>query len=319
VWLLMAMGAVTGLIAAPHALPLHRVAPLAAAMAWLSALALRALIAVGGALLLLVFLPGTDPFQKIAQACLHLHLSAVDLGLHGHAFAHVAAAAPTLWLAASVVWVTFWTARAAAAVRALIAARTAGHGPRGSTIVEGDEVLVAATMLGRRQLIVSRGALKALEPDELDASLCHELAHLRRRHRALVMLGAAFVAVARPLPGTLAAKRELAFSIERDADEYAVRETRDPLALASAICKSARSATGAPLLGLHGRGRARLRLEYLLEGGRPRPGTWLEGSARALATLLAAAALSLAATLPSLALAAPGEEAGAHAEHRCPD
>lgn len=309
--------AAAALIALPHALPLHRVTPLAAAMAWLTALALRALAAVAVGLLFLLNVPRTGPFQTIAHICLQVQLPPAHLGLHVHPFAHAAAALPLLALGASVLWHACRMARAAAAVRSLLAARIAGPGPRGSTVVEADDVVVAATMLGAKRVIVSRGALETLDSDELDASVCHELAHLRRRHRAFLLLGSLFGSIACTLPGTRTAKRELAFSIERDADEYAVRETRDPLALASAICRVAGSARGGALLALRGADRASRRLDCLLEGGRQRSTKWLEAAARALTLILAVGALSLAGTLAGLALAAPGERAGAHAGHQC--
>jgi Peptidase family M48 len=309
--------AAAALIALPHALPLHRATPLAAATAWLTALALRALAAVGVGLLFLLYVPRTGPFQTIAHVCLQVQLPRAHLGLHVHPFAHAAAALPLLVLGASVLWHACRTARAAAAVRSLLAARIAGPGPLGSTIVEADDVLVAATMLGRKRVIVSRGALEALDSDELDASVCHELAHLRRRHRAFLLLGSLFGSIACTLPGTRTTKRELAFSIERDADEYAVRETRDPIALASAICRVAGSARGGALLALGGADRASRRLDFLLEGAQQRSTKWLEVAARALTLVLALGALSLAGTLAGFASAAAGERAGAHAGHQC--
>ena len=41
------------------------------------------------------------------------------------------------------------------------------------------------------------------------------------------------------MPGTKDALQRLQFCLERDADEYAVDRTRNPIALASAICKAA--------------------------------------------------------------------------------
>lgn len=208
--------------------------------------------------------------------------------------------------------------RASVALRLYLQRRSRGYGPLGSTVVEDPEVVVAATGLGPGRLVVSQGALGTLDREELAAGLAHELGHLRRRHRTVLWLAALFRSLGRLLPGTAAAERALIFSLERDADEYAVRETRDPLALASAICKAARG--GAPALSapLAGRGGVSLRLEYLLSGGARRGGSTLERSMGLLALLMALVVIALLVSLPRWAGAAPpGSESAAHAALVC--
>jgi hypothetical protein len=81
-----------------------------------------------------------------------------------------------------------------------------------------------------------------------------------------------------------------------------VERTRDPLALASAICKTA--TTGARgLVALSGRGHARRRVSYLMEEEPRRGSRSLELAARVLAGLLIALVLALAATPAMLLLA----------------
>lgn len=310
-------------IVLPHLIPLHRVTPLVAAVVWLCVLSLRALVAIGGALFVFVFLPQTGVYDAVADWCLHevLPLIAGHLGLSGHPLVHAAIVVPGLALAASVLWLMCGVARAWLLVRAKLR-RALGEGPHGSTIIEDDGIVVAVTGVGRSRILISRTALGAMDPDELEASLSHELGHIHRRHRPLLLLASILVALSRMLPGTRSAERELRFSLERDADNYAVRRTRDPLALASAICKAATSRTPAAATGLAGSGRLALRLDYL-EGQVAPASPWLERGTRLMAAGLVAVTLGLSATLPTWALAVPqGEHSlsatGSACQHEMP-
>ena len=299
---------VPALVAAPHLIPLHKVNPSLAALVWMCALGLRALVATGGAIFVLVYLPRTGVYDAVAHWCLHkaLPLIATHLGLSGHPLIHAAIVLPGLALAASVLWLAFGLARAWFALR-LKLRRSLGEGPLGSTIIEDDSIVVGVTGIGRSQIVISDVALDMMDSAELQASLCHELGHIRRRHRPLLLLASVLSALGRAFPGTAAAERELRFNLERDADQYAVAHTRDPLALASAICKAA---TGQALRGataLSGSGRVALRLDYL-EGRQCEPGGALERGTRLLATALVLAVLGLFATLPSWAMAVPKAE-----------
>lgn len=292
-------------IAAPHVLPLERTTPIWAARLWLCALALRALAAVGVAVFVFVYLPQTATFRAVAEWCFHdlLPLLATHLGLSGHPLAHAAAVLPGLALAASVLWLAGGLARAWLGLRRRLA-RALGDGPLGSTVVHEEHILVAATGLGRGRVIVSEGALRAMDSGELAASVAHEQGHLRRYHRQLLLAASVLAALGRLLPGTRTAERELVFQLERDADEYAVTETSDPLALASAICKAAGDAVAPALVALGG-GRVTRRLGYLVDGFPSRGGGLLEAGVRVLVIALALGAISLAASMPAWALATP--------------
>jgi Zn-dependent protease with chaperone function len=299
-------------IGAPHAVPLRRVAPMLAATVWLNVLLLRAVVALGGTLFVLVELPQTRLFQAVAAWCLHevLPFLTTHLGLSGHPVAHAAHVLPALALAGSLMWLLVGLGRAWAALRRQLRSAL-GEGPGGSTVIPDDRVLVALTALGRPRIVVSPAALGAMDPQELRASVAHERGHLRRRHRPLSLLASLLSALARPVPGTRTAEKELAFHLERDADEFAVRETRDPLALASAICKAAQSHTPS-LTGLVGQGRLGSRLEVLVDGGPPRSAP-LQRTACAVVVLLAALTLAIGAAVPawlasSTAAAAPTSE-----------
>ena len=293
------------LVVAPHVLPLHRVTPISAATVWLLSLGLRATIAISAAVFLFLFLPGAGLVHVAQRWCFHTLLPFLteQFGLRGHSLADAASLLPGLTLAASLLWVTFGLARGSLALRLFLRRRRRGYGPLGSTIVDEEAVFVALTGVGRGEIVISRAALEAFDGEELAASVAHERGHLQRRHRSVLLIGRILAALGRPIPGTRRAERELAFSLERDADEYAVRETRDPLALASAICKAATGPAAVPsVIGLRGRGNLVLRLEYLVDGGHQRAAASLERVARAIAVALAASVLLAAVAVPTVAL-----------------
>lgn len=299
------VAALAGTISAPHLLPLRAVRPALAASVWFGALALRALVAVGSALFLLVYLPQTELFRAIAGRCLHavVPVLATHLGLSGHHLADAALILPSLALAGSLIAVGYGLARAALVLRARLRRRALGAGPGGSTVVAEPGIVVAVTGVGRATIMVSREALAELDQEELDASLAHELGHVKRRHRPLLVASSLMAALARWLPGTRAARREFALSLERDADAFAVSVTHAPLALASAICKATPHAARAAVAGLEGRGPLSARLDPLLEPARPRVA--VERLAHGLVAAFLIQVVMLAVTLPAWALAAP--------------
>jgi Zn-dependent protease with chaperone function len=310
----VALVALAALIA-PHLVPLRRAAPPAAITVWLLALALRAVAAVGLATLALIGLADVGPVRALLDWCWHEVLPDVphELGFAEHPVSHAVVGVPAVALAASLLWLAFRLARTGLALRRKLASAI-GPGPLGSTVVADDRVVVAVASVGRGRLIVSDRALGELDQGELAAGLVHELAHLRRRHRPLLLLAALLAALGRPLPGTRAAERELRFHIERDADQATVRELHDPLSLASAICKVA-GAPGAGMAGLGGRGRVTQRLEELLDG--PVPGRDRSGRAAwALAAGLLAVLVTLGLTAPAWSLGT-GERAATEEHHAC--
>jgi hypothetical protein len=310
---------IAGLIAVPHVLPLHVVPPPRASAIWILALALRALVAMGAVIFAFVYLPQTALFEALMRLCWHavLPLVSTHLGLSGHPFADAALLLPGLALTASVIWVLFGITRAWLALKVQLTRRTLGDGPLGSTVIEDDEVLIGVARVGRARVMVSKAALRVLDPEELAAGLAHEVGHIRRRHRPLLLVATVLAALGKPLPGTATAERELVFSIERDADEYALRETHDPLALASAICKAAGARCPAAVGGLRG-GGVTLRLEYLLHGAVRGGGVLLDRFSRALVIAMMSMVLLIVITLPAWAVAAPGPvEAVGHSEAVC--
>jgi len=284
------VAAAFGGILLPHVLRLERADPAPAAVLWTAALGLRALVVVGTVAAALVLLHPAHLLRAFAEwPCAPHHR------LAGHALAAVGGLA----LVISVVWALWRVVQAAVAVRRLV--RTAvGRGPHGSVIVGGEEVVLAVAGLAHPTLVVSAGALARLDDDELAAAIAHERAHIRRRHRFVVLFAELCRVIARPLPGTAKAVRELRFHIERDADRSAVRERADRLALASAICKAATAAARPGIASLGGDGTA-ARVRELLQDATPdRHRRRLRALAAGAAALAVGAALSLPAAVSGL-------------------
>jgi hypothetical protein len=280
------VAAALGGIVLPHALRLERAEPATACLLWGAALGLRALLVVGTVAGALVLLHPGHLLRAFAEW---------PCAPHHQVAGHAAAALGGLALAVSLIWALARVMQATLAVRRLVRAPL-GQGPEGSVIVGGDDVMLAAAGLTRPTLVVSAGALARLDDAELAAAMAHERAHIRRRHRYVLLYAELCRVLGRPLPGTGRAVRELRFHIERDADRCAVRERSDRLALASAICKAATGATTrAGIAALGGDGTA-ARVRELLQDAVPDVHA---RRLRALATATAAIAVGAALTMPA--------------------
>jgi hypothetical protein len=297
----------------PHALRLHRVPPFTAIALWLSSLALRAFASLLAAIALVFFLPGTGLFVTLSHWCAHVSPLAVE----GHGMAQAALYAPGAVLGASLAWMCVARLRDARAARHVIAEHAVGRGPRNCLIVGGPDVLFAVTGVVHPQIMVSAGALTALDDDELAAGLNHEAGHIARRHRFVMLLAVGLRALGRPVPGGGRALRELAFHLERDADRWALRQAEDRAALASVICKAALADRPAPpaVVGL-GSADVPERLGQVL-------GTCAGSTRRvralcaALATAMVTLSVLVGAAVPALALSgvAADPHRGHHVHH----
>lgn len=317
--LLLATLLLTG-TAAPYLFPRDSVSPLLGASLWLSVLTLRAVLVVLGALVAVLYLPATGLFQLTTHWCFHavIPFFTTHLGFSGHRVGDAATLLPGLVLGLSAISAAFALWRAARQVRSWVRHSSLGPGPRQSLIIGGEEVVVAAAGIRGARVVVSTGALAQLDEDELAASLEHEHGHIARRHPYLAVAANLAFAIARPLPGSRDALGRLEFCLERDADEYAVKRTRDPIALASAICKAVADAPapGPALATLAGSG-AIGRLRLLLDRGAARPRPLIDTGARALVTALVATVLLALAVTPALASAGVSSLASAGASHAC--
>lgn len=223
-------GLVLGAIALPHLLRLRRVEPMVAVTLWGSVLALRALTGVFIALWLVFFMPHSALFNAITHWCWEalIPLLATQLGLDGHQLGDAASIVPSFLLVASMLSVAFGVARAARSAQRLLNGHSLGAGPQDSVIVGGPEVVVAAAGIRRPQVIVTAGALIALDDDELAAGLEHERGHIARRHRFVMVFAELCRATARFLPGNHRAVSELTFHLERDADRVRLAAAMTP-------------------------------------------------------------------------------------------
>lgn len=98
-------------------------------------------------------------------------------------------------------------------------------------VLPTDAIVAYATPGSPPQVVVSRGLTRALEADELDAVVRHELAHLRNRHHRDLALAAIVDATLGWIPGLRASTAALRLSIERAADEEAAERpgAREPI------------------------------------------------------------------------------------------
>jgi Zn-dependent protease with chaperone function len=94
----------------------------------------------------------------------------------------------------------------------------------------------------RSRLVVSEGTLAALAPDELEAVLAHERAHLRERHDLVVLPFVAWGATAPWVPGMACAQAAVAALVEMRADDVA-RDRTGEAALAGALRQVAGTGT----------------------------------------------------------------------------
>jgi hypothetical protein len=274
-------------IVLPHLLRLERAPSGFAAAIWLSVLLLRALLSLAAAIAAEVYLPVTGLVAPLEAWCL-----GGSSALSGHDATDLLLALPALALAASVCWVMIDLWRASRRVQALLRTAVIGPGPGGSVVVADGALLVAVAGLRRPQVVISAGALVELDDEELLASLDHERGHIALRHRYLLVAGELARAVGRFLPGTRAAGRELLFSLERDADRYALDRRHDPAVLASAIFKAARGTAVPTGLALGG-GVVVRRARLLLEAGTHPAHLGLIALAPAMVALVAAGAIAL--------------------------
>ncbi|HEV2058544.1 MAG TPA: M56 family metallopeptidase [Solirubrobacteraceae bacterium] len=291
-------------ITSPHVLRLESAHPASAAIIWLSALCLRALVALFVALLAIFYVSTTPGFHHVTHWCWHAAVPLVTsgFGLSGHRVGDLALLAPLLALAVSLVAVCVSLWRATRAIGDWVRRTSIGTGAHESLVVGENDIVVAVAGLRHPRVIVSSGALTCFDDEELEASLAHERGHIARRHRFVLVAAEICRALARPLPGTRRAVAELIFHLERDADRWAVQRKHDPTALASAICKAAQpnAGSGGPLLTLNG-GAVVRRVQQLLDCTTPpRRRARLD----VLAATMVLIAIALAAALPSATRAA---------------
>jgi len=308
----VALAGVAALLAVLPALAgARRRAPATALAMWSLALAVRAgAIVLMAGYVLLVF-PGTAAFAAITDWCVHtaIPLLATRIDLAGHRVGDLTIGVPLLALLVVVAWALARAIRGSRSLRRTIGAEAVGAGPGGTVVLRGREVFLAAAGFRRPQVVVTAGALLHLDEQELAAAIEHERGHIRRGHRYVLLFAELNAAVARRLPGTRTALAEIRLHVERDADAWALRQSHDRFALASAICKAALSRATTPAMSaLGGPGGATERIDELIAPERAAPAV----GDRALLAVAASGAMAMVA---SLAVVVPAflAEGGSHA------
>jgi Zn-dependent protease with chaperone function len=142
-------------------------------------------------------------------------------------------------------------------------------------------------------VILTTGAVQALDPGQLDAVLAHERAHLAGHHHRLLALARIGRLVLPFLPLMRDADEQVARLVELHADDAAAR-ARDPRLLATALVVLATAASPAPALAAAATDSVQ-RIHRLLGPAEP--------LGRARRQLLRTIAAALALTPVALALA----------------
>jgi bla regulator protein blaR1 len=214
-----------------------------------------------------------------------------------------------LILAGAVVARTVLTAlthlRAAGrqALRHAQTARLAGHPDPalGAVLVEHSQPHAYCVAGRHPTVIVTTGAVQALDPGQLDAVLAHERAHLASHHHRLLALARIGRLVLPFLPLMRDADCQVARLVEMHADDAATRAC-DPRSLATALVALATAAGPAPALAAAATDSVQ-RIHRMLGPAEPLGRArrhLLRGTAAALA--LAPVLLALAPALVALAL-----------------
>ena len=170
----------------------------------------------------------------------------------------------------------------------------------GAVLVEHAQP-TAYCVAGRQPtVILTTGAVQALDPGQLDAVLAHERAHLTGRHHSLLAMARISREVLPFLPLMRDTEAQVARLVELHADDAAIR-ARDPRLLATAIVVLATSASPAAALAA-GATDSVQRIHRLLGPSEPL-GRVRRQLLRASAAVLAVTPLLLALTPAVLALA----------------
>jgi len=130
------------------------------------------------------------------------------------------------------------------------------------------------------RIVISDAAVRRLTPEQLDAVLEHEQAHITGRHHLALAAAEAFHAVFRWLPLAHHAREQTALLLEMIADDRALRShSHEVLATAMYEMAAARTPKGAFAAGGH---NALIRLQRVLAPRKtPHPALW--GSVAAVA------------------------------------
>ena len=125
-------------------------------------------------------------------------------------------------------------------------ARLAAEGLPGEApdllIVEDEDPAIHSVTGRRPGIYLTTGLIQVLEPVELRVAIAHEVAHIRRGRRPLLIVAYLMRVLQFFSPGTLVAFRLAADEEEKICDDWAIKVTRRPDALAAVLEKLRHSA-----------------------------------------------------------------------------
>ena len=119
---------------------------------------------------------------------------------------------------------------------ALAAEGLAGEAPE-ILVVEDDDPAIHSVVGRSPAIYLTTGLLRSLQPAELRAAIAHEVAHMRRSRRPLLMIAYVVRVLQFFSVGTLVAFRRAAAEEEKICDDWAVEATGRPDALAAVLEK----------------------------------------------------------------------------------
>ncbi|MFP3988674.1 M56 family metallopeptidase [Streptomyces sp. E11-3] len=243
-------------------------------------------VVLGGLVLAVPMLPLSGGLAELLRAC-SLTLSRQyatpgggAVGASGTALA-LAVLARAVWCLAAALLRARAERRRHAALLAIVGRAHAGLGV---TVLE-DARPAAYCLPGQgHRVVLTSGALAALEPHELDAVIAHERAHIRQRHHLVLAYADA---LERAFPGLSlfrTAAAETRRLVELAADDEATARTSS-LTLATALVELAGAGAPAASLAASG-GQVAGRVRRLLAGHRPLHRAVVWGGALAAGALL---------------------------------
>lgn len=278
-----------------------------------------AMVSVLGSWLLTVALLGGEVLRaggeldRLLAGCVET-LRVVAQGGHGELVR--AGLAALVGLSLLAVAVLAWRLRAALrrgrirtrrhAEEALLVGRGRTGGPAGAIVLDSDDRRVYCIAGRPPTIVITRGALAALDTAQLDAVLAHERAHLKGRHHLLLALTGA---MARILPGMrlfVEGAASLARLVEMRADDAAARHHGSDTVVDALLALTTASAVPAAALSAAAIGVAD-RVERLLfpsPGGRTLTTRLVLGGAVAALVLGPLAAIPLIVTQSPLCITA---------------
>lgn len=310
--LLLALAVLTGLALAPRWVDDSRLRPSTGIGLNLLSIAARAQATILVIAAVIFLAPKTGAFHTVTHWCWHGTVPVVGAtGISGRWLAGASLGIPILAMLISIGHGFIGSRLQARRLGRWIESRQLESRPDAIEVIESPEVLAMAVGSLRPRLVISTGALLAFDDGELRAVIEHERGHIARRHHWILSAARVLVWIGRMLPLPSPAMSKLAYHLERDADEYAVRATGDPLALASSVGKAARGP--APAMALTGVGTPE-RLRALIErdiASRRGP------SLLTLTAIATIATLALAVLIPALAHAGVWQIPLAAPDHLC--